>query len=207
MNPYHFTDEDLSQISSHGLCVEMVKKQLGRFKKPPPYIQLLAPCTIEDGIRRIDHQNIQNLTKTYELEAQKGRCLKFIPASGAASRMFNTLLKVLRREEDIHRDVISAQARAGDPEAKEILEFMHHIKRFAFFKDLRSVMAAQGINLDALLEKGQFTDIIRFLLLDKGLNYRDRPKALLKFHDYPEESRTAFELHELRCPVRLIGGR
>jgi hypothetical protein len=195
MGPQSLTDEDLRQITHHGMRVNMVKKQLGLFKKPPPYLELLAPCTPDDGIRLINPKEIQDLTKTYELEVQKGRCLKFIPASGAASRMFRALQKFLNRDEEILRDVISANAQAGEPEAHELFEFVNGIKRFAFFKDLRSIMSANGFNLDALLKKGRFTEIIRFLLMDMGLNYSQLPKGLLKFHQYPDESRTAFEEH------------
>jgi hypothetical protein len=72
---------------------------------------------------------------------------------------------------------------------------MNGAKRFAFSKDLKSVMSEKGLDFDNLLERGQFTDIIRFLISEVGLNYAHLPKGLLKFHAYPEGSRTAFEEH------------
>ena len=143
----------------------------------------------------IDPHETQALIKTYEKEAQKGRCLKFVPGSGAASRMFKALLKALKREKDILKKSIARQARTGQDDAQGLLEFMNGAKRFAFSKDLKSVMSEKGLDFDSLLEKGQFTEIIRFLTSEVGLNYAHLPKGLLKFHAYPEGSRTAFEEH------------
>ena len=143
----------------------------------------------------IDPHKTQELIKIYEMEAQKGRCLKFVPGSGAASRMFKALLKALNREKEILRESIAREARAGHKEAQDLLEFMNGAKRFAFSKDLKSVMSEKGLDFDNLLERGQFTDIIRFLISEVGLNYAHLPKGLLKFHAYPEGSRTAFEEH------------
>ena len=190
-----FTEEDLAQIRRHGLTPDTVKKQVRLFKAPPPYLKLLAPCTHGDGIRRIDPKDIRDLTKAYEREAEKGRCLKFVPASGAASRMFRTLLKFLNRQEQILRESIFEHAERGDTEAKELLRFMNGIKQFAFLEDLESVMSAQGLNPEALRQEGRFTEFLRFLLTETGLNYSNLPKGLLKFHTYPDGSRTAFEEH------------
>jgi hypothetical protein len=190
-----FNDKDLRQISNHGLTVSAVQKHLDMFKMPPPYLDLLAPCTPGDGIKVIDQGKIQELTETYEQEAKKGRCLKFVPGSGAASRMFKTLLKFQNRETEILREAIVREAQAGKEEAKELLEFINGTKRFAFFKDLNSVMSENRFDLDTLVGKGQFSDIVRFLVSEIGLNYARSAKGLLKFHEYPEGSRTAFEEH------------
>ena len=72
---------------------------------------------------------------------------------------------------------------------------MNGAKRFAFSKDLISVMSEKGLDFDNLLEKSQFTDIIRFLTSEAGLNYAHLPKGLLKFHAYSDGNRTAFEEH------------
>ena len=195
MGQHVFSDKDLKQISNHGLTVSAVQKHLDMFKMPPPHLDLLAPCTPGDGIKVIDQEKIQELTETYEQEAKKGRCLKFVPGSGAASRMFKTLLKFQNRETEILREAVAREAQEAQEEAQELLEFMNSTKRFAFFKDLKSVMSENRFDLDTLVEKGQFTDIVRFLVSEIGLNYAHLAKGLLKFHEYPEGSRTAFEEH------------
>jgi hypothetical protein len=91
---------------------------------------------------------------------------------------------------------------------------MDGLKKFAFFRELKSALSGQGFNVDTLLEKGYFRDILRFLLTGDGLDYVNLPKGLLKFHEYPEGSRTAFEEHLVeaasyvadedgRCPLHL----
>jgi hypothetical protein len=195
MGQYTFTDNELRQISSHGLTANAVQKHLDMFKMPPPYVRLLRPCTPHDGIKVIDREKIQKLAETYELEVKNRHCFKFVPGSGAASRMFKTPLMFLNRGKEILREPITMEAQEGLKEAQELLEFMDGTKRFAFFKDLRSVMSENRFDLDTLLEGGQFTDIIRFLVSEIGLNYAHLAKGLLKFHEYPEGSRTAFEEH------------
>lgn len=190
-----FSDKDLRQISDHGLTLEEVQKHLGFFKMSPPYQNLLRPCTPGDGIKAITEQEIHAFTETYEVEALKHHCIKFVPASGAATRMFRTPLWFMKQEKEIMREPIASQARAGRENARELLTFMDGIKEFAFFKDLESVISEHGLRIESLLEIGGFTEIIRFLLTEKGLNYANLPKGLLKFHEYPDGSRSAFEEH------------
>ena len=190
-----FTGEDLRQIKRYGLTVEKVQKHLHLFRMSPPYLKLLRPCTIEDGIKLINKERMQALVETYGRETFKGRCLKFVPASGAASRMFKTFLQFLNQEREIRREHIEARAQAGHIEEQELLEFINCTKGFAFFEDLKSMMSKKHYNINTLLEKGQVTEIMRFLLTEEGLSYANLPKGLLKFHKYPSKNRTAFEEH------------
>ncbi len=190
-----FADEDLRQIEGHGLSVEKVFKHLDLFKMPTPYLKLLRPCTRGDGIKVIDQEKMKALIETYELEIPKRHCLKFVPASGAASRMFKTLLRIKNQEKDIIMGPVTRGGQVDQPEEQELLEFMNCTKKFAFFDDLKYVMSKSGLHIDTLLEQGQFADIIRFLLSDSGLNYASLPKGLLKFHEYADRCRTAFEEH------------
>ncbi len=190
-----FTDDDIRQIEERGLTLEEVNRQLDIFKKPFPYLDLHRPCTAGDGIKVIDPGRMQALMETYEQEAPKRGCLKFVPASGAASRMFKVLLSFLNREKEINRDPIAAEAEGGKKDARDLLTFMDGVRQFAFFEDLKSMMSGNDLDINTLLERGQFTEIIRFLLNESGLNYASLPKSLLKFHWYPEGSRTAFEEH------------
>ena len=205
MAQYKFSDEDLRQIRNHGLTINAVQRHLDLFKTPPPYLNLLGPCTLSDGIKVIDQHKTQEFIKIYEMESQKGRCLKLVPGSGAASRMFKALLKALNLEKEILKESIAREAQVGHKEAQELLEFMNGAKRFAFSKDLKSVMSDKNFYYDILLERGQFTDIIRFLVSEVGLNYAHLPKGLLKFHAYPEGSRTAFEEHLVEAAQYIAG--
>lgn len=195
MGGYPFSQDDITQIEDHGLTLEEVEKQLELFEMPPPYLRLNRPCTIGDGITVIPEGRRQALTETFEREVTKRVCLKFVPASGAASRMFKTLLRYLGQGNEIMREAISNEAQSGQKDAAALLAFMNGIRNFAFFDELRSVMRGRGCDTEALMQKGDFTQIIDFTLTEKGLNYANLPKGLLKFHYYKEKSRTAFEEH------------
>lgn len=209
-----FTDKDLRQIEEHGLIIDEVHRQLDLFKMPKFFLKVAGPCTVGNGITVFDPENLTSLIETYETEGPGHNCVKFVPASGAASRMFKVLLRYLKQEKEITRDVVSMEASSGDGDAKQLLDFMDGLKKFAFFKELKSALSGQGFNVDTLSEKGYFRDILRFLLTDDGLDYANLPKGLLKFHEYPEGSRTAFEEHLVeaasyvadedgRCPLHL----
>ncbi len=209
-----FTDKDLRQIEKHGLSIDEVNRQLDLFKMSNFCLKLGAPCIVGDGFMVFSRENITSLIETYETGGSGHDCVKFVPASGAASRMFKVLLRYLNQEKEITRDAVSMEALSGEGDAKQLLDFMDGLKRFAFFKELKSALSDQGFNVETLSEKGYFRDILRFLLTDDGLDYANLPKGLLKFHEYPEGSRTAFEEHLVeaasyvadedgRCPLHL----
>jgi len=190
-----FTDADIRQIEAHGLTAGEALRQLDIFKNPAPYLKLVRPCTKGDGIRVIEEEMIQELIARYENQMPERRCLKFVPASGAASRMFKALLGELNKGKDILRESVENKARTGQQDRQELLKFINNTRRFAFFQDLKSVLSNRGLQIDILIEEGRFTDVIRFLLAENGLNYANLPKGLLKFHEYVDGSRTAFEEH------------
>ncbi|MFO7985913.1 MAG: DUF4301 family protein [Desulfatiglandaceae bacterium] len=190
-----FTQEDVHQIQAHGLTLEDVQRQLALFEGRAPYLRLAAPCTPGEGITVLDEKAVGPLMELYNKNGPSRRRLKFVPASGAASRMFKTLLKYLNQGGDIVKDRVFKEAAAGNADAKKLLTFMEGIERFAFFTDLKNVLIEKGFTPEGLLKEGRFKEIIYFLLEDEGLNYAHRPKGLLKFHEYPQGSRTAFEEH------------
>ncbi len=194
----------MRQIEDQELTLEEVNRQLDIFKMPLPYLDLHRACTAGDGIQIIDNEKMQALMETYEQEAPKRDCLKFVPASGAASRMFKTLLGFLNRGKEIIRESVASEVEGGKKDAQDLLTFMDGIRQFAFFEELKYVISGNKLDMDTLLKKGQFTEIIRFLLNETGLNYAGLPKGLLKFHGYSEGSRTAFEEHLVEAASYVI---
>ena len=190
-----FNSDDIQQMRSHGITQQEVERQLDLFKTAKPYLKLAGPCAPGKGITVFTREERKILTALYEKDGQKRFCIKFVPASGAASRMFKVLLGYLNLAGEIERDVVSEDALAGGADAKQLLVFMEGISKFAFFQDLSGVLSKMGLSMEALLEKGRFREIIRLLLTEEGLNYAALPKGLLMFHGYPEGNRTAFEEH------------
>jgi len=194
-DPFMLSNEDLKQIRSLGIAKEQVISQLEAFQRPEPYLRLNRPCTIGDGIRTITQEELPALFEYHQGTTNQGRCLKFVPASGAATRMFEFLLWFYAHEPFTDQAEIARRAEAGERKCKDLLEFMARIDRFAFFDTLKEVMTKGALDIHALMKGGRFKQVLDYFLTSRGLNYTNLPKGLLEFHRYPDESRTAFEEH------------
>ena len=112
---------------------------------PPHYIALDRPCRLGDGIRPLDAGALEAALRDYEKARLEGRLARFVPASGAASRMFQALLWARHECADSSRASLQRQAAAGNANAGDVLTFVDNIGRFAFYDDLRDVMARRGL--------------------------------------------------------------
>lgn len=185
-----FTDDDMRRIEAEGLDREKVLAQLEYFKKGAPFAKLIRPCTIGDGITVIPENEIEELISAYNESAKKGRVLKFVPASGAASRMFRDWY---RYYEEKNLD--------SDPQRG--MEFARELKRYAFYRDLKDVAMKKGDDIDDLAQKEMFSLILEYILTPRGLNYAHIPKALIKFHAYPDHARTPLEEHMVEAGLYI----
>lgn len=164
-----FTAQDKAQLESIKLSIPEVESQIDVFKTGLPNLEIEAPATIEDGILQLTNSEIEEYAKTYDSRLEAGlKPVKFVPASGAATRMFKALFSFLESGE-ISSDVDS---------------FTKNIEQFAFASELL-----------AKSESDKPHKIIETLISKKGLNYGQLPKGLLKFHTYKNETRTPFEEH------------
>ena len=181
-----FTPRDRKQMSAMGLAPREAARQVELFRNPPPYTRVLRPCRPGDGIRILAESEHPALLAQYDAAARRGRIGKLVPASGAATRMFQGLLSYL-----------AAQSSEEMPEEmpKEVRTFFDNLERFPFYEDLVAALGAGGIDLAAALRRGDHRVILRYLLEDVGLGYAQLPKGLLCFHCYPGGVRTAFEEH------------
>lgn len=187
--------KDLDQIREHGLEVETVEDQIAVFKKGAPYADLDRPCTVGDGIKRLGDHELDAYIHACDQAAVSRQMIKFVPASGAATRMFKALLKVAGENESVDSEAVCAKAREHDGEYEQACRFMQKIDHFAFFRHLAQTMKADGFDISRLRKEKDFTQIFRYLLTDKGLDYASTPKGLILFHMYPDGARTAFEEH------------
>ncbi|MCF8129297.1 MAG: DUF4301 family protein [Deltaproteobacteria bacterium] len=195
MNEHLFNDDDIQQMNAHGIFVKEAERQVALFKTARPYLKLAGPCVPGNGIAVFDREKQKSLTALFEKENHKRSIIKFVPASGAASRMFKVLSAYLNQPGEIEQERVSRDAQAGQASAKQLLTFMEGLTRFAFFQELSSILTKKGLSIETLLKKGFFRDIIRLLLTEEGLGYAALPKGLLLFHRYPERARTPFEEH------------
>jgi hypothetical protein len=175
------TEADRRQLASHGLPIEEAERQLELLAGSQPYLDLDRPCQLGDGISALAAQDHAELIARAERAAAAGRLIKFVPASGAASRMFQPLWSFAR----------SPEAAAGrlTPEASE---FFTRIDQFAFHRRLEQELDRGGLRLAKLIREGEFAGVID-ALLGCGLDYGAAPKALIEFHRYGRGARTALE--------------
>lgn len=206
MNDFVFNEGDVKEIEARGITTDKISEQIEIFKKGFPFCRLLRPCTIDDGITSLDEDDLERLGNVYSNAAFRGRAMKFVPASGAASRMFKVLSAIHNRSENLDkRDVIS-QAEKGDPDSQSLLEFMEWLKRFAFYEDLKNVMSRDERDIERTLSNGDYKTVLDYILSSKGLNLANLPKGLIPFHGYPGHSRTPFEEHIMEACVYTKNG-
>ena len=195
MEHFELSDNDKKQVDKLGISEKQVISQIEVLKKGVPYMKLDRPCTVGDGIRSVSKEELKELAKIFHEYGREKKLVKFVPASGAASRMFKTLFNFYNRYPQIQRDSVALKAQKGDKDNQYLLIFMDDIRKFAFYDDLKSVMSEDGLDTDTLTDDGNFKEVIEYLLGQKGLGYTQLPKALLVFHKYPDGNRTAFEEH------------
>jgi hypothetical protein len=182
-----FNKHDLEDIRSRGIPPDQASDQIEIFKRGLPFIRLLRPCTVEEGITALDDQDIKRLSRIYEKACLSGRAVKFVPASGAASRMF----KLLLNKKD---DYLNGSAKKN-PDYERFLMFFEEIERFPFYEKLASVMSKKGLDIKKAFSEKDYRTILDYVLYPEGLNLAHLPKALIPFHRYADHSRTPIEEH------------
>lgn len=187
------TNSDKKQLESLNITTEQVEKQVNQFKTGFPFSDLVAPATIEKGIIRFSETEVQELIKQFDEDKQYYDILKFIPASGAASRMFKNIYSFV--EEHKGKEIPEDFLKKENVKTDSIESFFLNIRDFAFYDDLKAKLAEHDKDINTLLNENKLVDIAEFLLENEGLGYGKLPKALLKFHRYKETSRFALEEH------------
>ncbi len=181
----HFLNQaDFQQLQDKSISVEQLNAQLEAFKKGFPFLKIIAPAAMNKGIMPVSSDEVSIYLKEWDAYlAQEKSILKFVPASGAASRMFKDLFEFL--------DEPSAL-----PVKDAVKEFFEKIEQFAFYKQLDAVcLSNEGENISNLIAKGKHKAVVDNLLNEKGLNYGSLPKGLLLFHHYEDANRTPLMEH------------
>ena len=186
------TENDHSQIRQKGIHSSIIEKQIKNYINGFPFIELVAAATPGHGILMLEQHEVERLAASYHRAVRGREILKFVPASGAASRMFKNLFE-FREELEKQKDVSVLQE---DQSFNSPFNFFSNLKSFAFFEDLDNIIKHKGFILSKLIDSKEYATVLNFFLEENGLNYANLPKGLLKFHRYRnEESRTAMEEH------------
>lgn len=178
------TTNELEQFKKRGISPEKALWQINQFVHGVKPINLVAPASVAQGIHIID--NTEKYINIFN--GSKKKYTKFVPASGAATRMFKSLFEF--------RDAFYRNKQINIEQFSEVVEFFNQIRQFAFFKELNLQCEAKGASIDILIQEKKYDIVLNNLLDDSGLSYGKLPKGLLTFHRYPNgEVRTAFEEH------------
>ncbi len=164
-----FTHKDIQQIEAHGLSVEKVNTQLANFRNGFPFLKIVSSATVGNGIKAVDDQQAERYRALWRQSLGGLKVEKFVPASGAATRMFKDLFAFVN--EDKGGKVVDALEQGLD--------------RFAFAAALNAVVP----------EGASLKDKVAAIIGPEGLDYGAKPKGLILFHNYPDGPRTAFEEH------------
>lgn len=184
MGQPRFNKADLAHITAHGHTLETVLAQLEIFNRGVPFTHLQRPCTTGDGITVLQQSDMDRLGRLYTEAMAAGRVTKFVPASGAATRMFHALLAVYEQQGAVDSTI-----------QRDFVHFKRNLARFAFYDDLQALLGKHGHQAETLLAQGRDTELLGYLLTAQGLNYAHLPKALLQFHRYADHRRTPLEEH------------
>ncbi|WP_418193375.1 DUF4301 family protein [Alistipes putredinis] len=163
-----FTKEDFVQMEEHGLTPAALETQLKNFREGFPFLPVTRAASCGDGIRVLDAAGIEQAAARYDRAKESLRVVKFVPASGAATRMFKDLFEFVR--EGRRTAVVG--------------ELLANRRRFAFWPELRTII---GDDAD---ERQTVENIVT-----EGLRYGETPKGLVSFHRYGDEVRKAVEEH------------
>ena len=180
-----FRPEDISQIKAHGSQPEVIEQQIENFKAGFPFLKLTEAASNYHGIIKLSESEIQKYISIFEEKnSNQLELIKFVPASGAASRMFKSLFAAL---DDLRKGKTTAEIMKD----KEVVLFFGKLDLFAFYEDLKELATSENKTIEAIPAQ----KILEWVLLEQGLNYGNKPKALLKFHRYPDQIRTPLEEH------------
>ena len=178
------TQQDLKQLAQKGISEQQIETQLGQFKTGFPFLKLEAAASIGRGIVAPEADARKQYVDCWQqYKADGKKVVKFVPASGAASRMFKDMFAFVDAPYDV-------------PTTDFEKKYFDHIDKFAFFDELNAACQKnEGKGIHELMAAGNYKAVAANMLKAEGLNYGQLPKGLLLFHNYPEGPRTPMEEH------------
>jgi len=177
-----FSRRQVRELKERGISLAEAYRQYEMLKRGAYYVKLVRPCRVGDGILTIPEREYHNLLTLHDEAMAAGRMMKFVPASGAATRMFQDWYRVL----------------AG--EFKDEGVFLSELEKYPFYSLLKERITAHGLEIGNLSGR----QVAEFILTERGLNYGNLPKALIPFHRYREEIRTALEEHLIEAAMYIV---
>ena len=174
---FGFTETDLRRLSDYGITDHGLSQRLNNYKRGFPSLDINRPATSGDGVLTLEDDIINELGRNYARDLSHWEVCKFVPASGAASRMFQDLVWHLQHGDD----------------AEIAQKFLDELPRLALYQDLAKSLDSAGSSIDQLIATKDYTKVLHHLTEEMAI--QDLPKALIPFHRTSTGSRTAFDEH------------
>ena len=186
------TAKDSNLLDIKGVTTKQIEKQIQQFEKGFSPLEIIKPALVKDDIRQLTDKRIAELISLYEKKSKRLKKLKFVPASGAATRMFKRLYEVLNTYQGTEEEYLKLMA---ENDFYSINYLCKNLKRFAFFSDLEETILSSGKSFDEISKQKDIVFLIDAILGKDGLNYGNLPKGLIKFHRTDTGDRTPVEEH------------
>jgi hypothetical protein len=176
-----FSEVDLDQINEHGISLDKVEHQIAVFKSGIPKIQLERVATIDDGILFFSEEQIEHYITVFEERKNSVVLEKFVPASGAASRMFKFLSEFLEQYDPVSESINAYINRKND---NSLPSFLIGMEKFPFFKEIDLLLNKEIPEFKSLHRDKKNYFFIKTMLDKDKFDYANKPKGVLPFHNY-----------------------
>lgn len=187
-----FTSQDFVQIYERGITIDTIQKQLEIFRSGIPKVVLVKPATCNDGIVKLSDKEFEAFSDYFEEKKDLLKLEKFVPASGAASRMFKFLNEFLNNF-DIEQDTINGYI--NRKKANNLSIFLAGIEKFPFFDFVMKNLNETFPDFNTWNRYKKMYYFIKFLIDSQHLDYANKPKGILPFHKYNGHIATPIEEH------------
>ena len=198
-----FTSMDFVQMYNHGISVEAIQKQLEFCKNGIPKTSLVEPAVIKNGILKLSKIDLESKAAFFDSKKDALKLLKFVPASGAATRMFKFLIAFLE-EFDIENDTINGYI--NRKKDTELSMFIIAMDKFPFFDAINEKLQAEYPEYDTLTDDYKNYYFIKLLLSTVHFDFGNKPKGILPFHQYENKIATPIEEHLYECGIYASSG-
>ena len=193
---YHFTESDFGQINDLGISLDKIEGELLLFKLGIPKITLEKPATIGDGILKLSSDEFQKFADSFDSKKDALKLKKFVPASGAASRMFKFLNEFLN---DFDHENETINAYINRKKDKNLPIFLAGIEKFPFYEEIKSKVKELAPDYYSLESHEKSYLFIKTMLSEQYFDFANKPKGVLDFHKYETEITTPVEEHLNEC--------
>jgi nicotinamide riboside kinase len=190
------SSQDFVEIYNHGIPFENILKQLDIFKNGIAKSSLISPATINNGILSLSEVDFKEKASFFDKHKEEFKIKKFVPASGAATRMYKFLTAFLN-DFDIEKETINAYINRKND--KELAIFIIGMDKFPFFEDVDKKLRELYPDFENLERDYKNYYFIKLLLSPEHFNSANKPKAVLPFHLYKTHIATPIEEHLNEC--------